>query len=188
MKSWSNSDIPGAGEYVPEKRLLAAVLQRAITDFLTGEGDLKESSRLWLLDLDIEDCPLTFSFICEALDLDAGNLRKEIFKQAKVALPEDPKKAAAAKIQAKASTPQASIPSASVAVAEQAVVMADASVVETVSVEAVSSAEAATQQTITTATIATAEVALDAKEIEALKSAAKVAASSKESDTASVVI
>lgn len=189
MKSWSNSDIPGAGEYVPEKRLLAAVLQRAITDFLTGEGDLKESARLWLLDLDIEDCPLTFSFICEALDLDAGNLRKEIFKQAKVALPEDPKKAAAAaKNNAKAAIPQASIPSASVAVAEQAVVMADASVVEAVSVEAVNSAEAATQQTITTATIATAEVALDAKEIEALKSAAKVTASSKESDTASVVI
>jgi len=29
MKFWSNSDIPSAGTQVPEKRLLAAVLQRA---------------------------------------------------------------------------------------------------------------------------------------------------------------
>jgi hypothetical protein len=46
MKSWSNSEIPQNGSYIPEKRLLAAVLQRAITDFLSGEGELKEGARL----------------------------------------------------------------------------------------------------------------------------------------------
>ena len=43
MKFWSNSEIPAFLTQIPEKRLLAAVLQRAITDFLTGEGDLQET-------------------------------------------------------------------------------------------------------------------------------------------------
>lgn len=81
MKSWSNSEIPNAGSYVPEKKLLAAVLQRAITDFVSGEGDIKESARIWLFEEDMPDCPLTFSFICEALDLDCGMLRSAIKKQ-----------------------------------------------------------------------------------------------------------
>ncbi len=82
MKFWSNSDIPSHGTFVPEKRLLAAVLQRAITDFITGDGELKEGSRLWLLeDESCSDAPLSFRFICEALDLDLGGLKKAIFIQ-----------------------------------------------------------------------------------------------------------
>jgi len=81
MKSWSNSEIPGACSYVPEKKLLAAVLQRAITDYVSAEGDLKESARIWLFEDDLPDCPLTFSFICEALDLDMRTLRKAVNKQ-----------------------------------------------------------------------------------------------------------
>jgi hypothetical protein len=79
MKSWSNSDTPPSGSSIPEKKLLAAVLQRAITDFLSGEGDTKEAARLWLFDDEHGDCPLTFAFICEALDLDMQTLRKAIF-------------------------------------------------------------------------------------------------------------
>ena len=81
MKFWSNSDVPNVGAFVPEKRLLAAVLQRAITDFFAGEGDLCESARVWLLDDEPTDAPLTFEFICEALDLDLGNLRSAIAEQ-----------------------------------------------------------------------------------------------------------
>lgn len=81
MKFWSNSEIPGAGSYIPEKRLLAAVLQRAVTDYVTGDGDLKESARLWLFMDEPEDAPLTFIFICEALDLDVESLRKAIYMQ-----------------------------------------------------------------------------------------------------------
>ena len=83
MKFWSNSDIPGASGFVPEKRLLAAVLQRAVTDFVTGEGDMKEGARLWLFDDEPTDAPLTFKFICEALDLEQDNLRKAIALQEK---------------------------------------------------------------------------------------------------------
>lgn len=81
MKFWSNSDIPGASGFVPEKRLLAAVLQRAVTDFVTGDGDMKEGARLWLFDDEPTDAPLTFTFICEALDLEQDNLRKAIALQ-----------------------------------------------------------------------------------------------------------
>jgi hypothetical protein len=81
MKSWSNSDIPAAGNNIPEKRLFAAVLQRAITDFLTGEGEVKEGARLWLMEDEPTDAPLTFLFICESLDLDSLSLRKAILKQ-----------------------------------------------------------------------------------------------------------
>ncbi len=82
MKFWSNSDIPSQGGQIPEKRLLAAVLQRAITDFIGGEGELQEGARLWLLDDEPTDAPLTFKFICEALDLDSGSLRAAIQVQA----------------------------------------------------------------------------------------------------------
>lgn len=84
MKFWSNSDIPNAGPYVPEKRLLAAVLQRAITDFLTGDGEVQDGARSWLLDDELTDAPLTFRFICEALDLDLDSLRRAIREQAEV--------------------------------------------------------------------------------------------------------
>ena len=85
MKFWSNSEIPSQGSSVPEKRLLAAVLQRAITDFLTGEGELKEGARIWLFDDEPTDAPLSFRFICEALDLDSGSLREAIEEQGKAA-------------------------------------------------------------------------------------------------------
>ncbi len=84
MKAWSNSDIPNAGSHVPEKRLLAAVLQRAITDFLSGDGEIREGARSWLMDDEPTDAPLTFKFICEALDLDFLSLRKAIFAQSEI--------------------------------------------------------------------------------------------------------
>ena len=94
MKFWSNSDIPTASGFVPEKRLLAAVLQRAVTDFVTGDGDMKEGARLWLFDDEPTDAPLTFRFICEALDLEHENLRKAIALQERTQAQAGEKKAA----------------------------------------------------------------------------------------------
>lgn len=82
MKFWSNSDVPSAGTQVPEKRLLAAVLQRAVTDYVSGEGEVREGARFWLMDDEPTDAPLTFRFICEALDLDCDSLRRAIDIQA----------------------------------------------------------------------------------------------------------
>lgn len=82
MKFWSNSDVQTPGGAIPELRLLAAVLQRAIHDFIGGEGDVREGARLWLMDDEPTDAPLSFLFICEALDLDLNSLRKAIGRQA----------------------------------------------------------------------------------------------------------
>ena len=82
MKFWSNSDVPTPGGAIPELRLLAAVLQRAIHDFIGGEGDVRDGARSWLMDDEPTDAPLSFRFICEALDLDLESLRKAIGRQA----------------------------------------------------------------------------------------------------------
>lgn len=84
MKFWSNSDVPSPGSAIPELRLLAAVLQRAIHDFIGGEGEVRDGARSWLLDDEPTDAPLSFRFICEALDLDVESLRKAISRQAEV--------------------------------------------------------------------------------------------------------
>jgi hypothetical protein len=113
MRWWSNSNVPNTSASVPEKRLLAAVLQRAVADYVGGEDELKAEAGAWLMDDDLsamtdsvadinisisignaangnssnsddedEEAPLTFKFICEALDLDVVTLRKAIRAQA----------------------------------------------------------------------------------------------------------
>lgn len=82
MKLWSNDNTPrGAGGFNPERRLLAAVLQRAITDFLTGEGELKESAEEWIYSSDDPSDAFGFAYICEALDFHREELRKAIRRQ-----------------------------------------------------------------------------------------------------------
>lgn len=88
MKFWSNSDVPPNGSSIPELRLLAAVLQRAIHDYIGGDGDTRENARSWLMDDEPSDSPLTFLFICEALDLDPASLRKSIERQAEAQVSE----------------------------------------------------------------------------------------------------
>lgn len=82
MKLWSNNNIPRSnGGFNPERRLLAAVLQRAITDFLTGEGDLQSSAKDWLYGADDSNDAFCFAYICEALDFHKEELRKAILRQ-----------------------------------------------------------------------------------------------------------
>ena len=80
MKAWSNSDTQKNGGFVPEKKLLVAVLQRAVTDFVTGDDEMKSEAFNWIMDSKMEDeeRPLTFIYICEALDFEPDNLRKAI--------------------------------------------------------------------------------------------------------------
>ena len=80
MKAWSNDDMQKNTGHVPERRLLA-VLQRAVTDYLTGDGEVKNEAYEWLMfdDNDNEEGrPLTFKFICEALDFNIKSLRLAI--------------------------------------------------------------------------------------------------------------
>jgi hypothetical protein len=81
MKFWSNSDVPQSAIFVPEMKLLAAVLQRAIADLVSGDEEVQDTTRQWFLEQDDSDSPLTYSFICEALELDPEKWRKAIFLQ-----------------------------------------------------------------------------------------------------------
>jgi hypothetical protein len=82
MKLWSNSNVQRSlGGFNPERRLLAAILQRAITDFLTGEGELQFSAKEWLYGADDPNEAFGFSYICEALDFHQEELRKAIAGQ-----------------------------------------------------------------------------------------------------------
>lgn len=82
MKLWSNGSVPRSlGGFNPERRLLAAVLQRAITDFLSGEGELHASAKEWMYGEDDPNEAFGFSYICEALDFHKEELRKAVMKQ-----------------------------------------------------------------------------------------------------------
>ena len=83
MKLWSNGNIhQSLGGFNPERRLLAAILQRAITDFLTGEGDMQVSAKEWLFEQESETIDnFGFCYICEALDFHKEELRKAISGQ-----------------------------------------------------------------------------------------------------------
>jgi hypothetical protein len=81
MNFWSNSDVPPAGIYVPEKRLLAAVLHRAYADLLSGDGEIQQGALSWILEEDPSEDYLTFSFICEALDIDSESVKKKILSR-----------------------------------------------------------------------------------------------------------
>ncbi|OVE79858.1 hypothetical protein BVY02_02095 [bacterium J17] len=82
MKLWSNNNVArGSGGFNPERRLLAAVLQRAITDYLTGDGELQESARDWLFTSDDPNESFGFAYICEALDFHMEELRKAVKAQ-----------------------------------------------------------------------------------------------------------
>ena len=82
MKLWSNGSVQrNNGGFNPERRLLAAVLQRAITDYLSGEGELQTSAREWLFGPDDANESFGFSYICEALDFHKEELRKAVARQ-----------------------------------------------------------------------------------------------------------
>ena len=82
MKLWSNNTVQSdRGGFNPERRLLAAVLQRAITDYLTGEGELQISAYEWLFGAEAPGEDFCFSYVCEALDFHREELRKAVAKQ-----------------------------------------------------------------------------------------------------------
>lgn len=91
MKAWSNSDTQKNEGFVPEKKLLVAVLQRAVTDFVSGDEEVQQEAYNWLMmegngdndSAEDEEFPLTFDFICEALDFESESLRKAIVLHAK---------------------------------------------------------------------------------------------------------
>lgn len=64
---------------VSERKLLLAVLQKAVYDFLFAEGEIKESARDWIFDDDY-DANLKFRFVCDCLGLEPSAVRERIRK------------------------------------------------------------------------------------------------------------
>jgi hypothetical protein len=66
--------------YSPEKHLIAAVLQRAVRDYLSSEEELITETTEWFFnDASVEPC--TFPWVCETLDLEIGIIRGLITKK-----------------------------------------------------------------------------------------------------------
>jgi hypothetical protein len=68
----------------PERRLLLAILERAILDFVGNDEKEREIAQIWLFEdysnnSDVE-VPITVSEICEALDLDCTKVRNRVRK------------------------------------------------------------------------------------------------------------
>lgn len=62
---------------VSERRLLLAVLQKAVSDYLVGEGEIRENAREWLFNDDY-DASLRFTFVCDCLGLDPAVFRYHV--------------------------------------------------------------------------------------------------------------
>lgn len=77
--------IGGAGdERSPEERLLMAVVERAVRDYLGGSIEDQDCAEQWLfseceenLNFDLVE-PFSFAWICHALSLDLGRVRSRI--------------------------------------------------------------------------------------------------------------
>ena len=66
----------------PEQRLLFAILERAVRDFLGNRQQDLISARDWLFDLgeDAAKSPFSFDWVCEELGIDVGQFRSRLKK------------------------------------------------------------------------------------------------------------
>lgn len=73
--------IPPPTISLPEKRLLAAILSRAIVD-ISGSSSLNpliiEHAHEWIFGEYLPEIPLSFDWVCEELDLSPSALREAI--------------------------------------------------------------------------------------------------------------
>ena len=64
----------------PERRLLLAILERAILDYVGNEEREAESATQWLFGDTDETCsdPYSFAWVCHQLDLDATHIAASV--------------------------------------------------------------------------------------------------------------
>ncbi|MCS6961469.1 MAG: hypothetical protein NZT61_03055 [Deltaproteobacteria bacterium] len=75
----SNNREDGGLLSASERKLLLAVLQKAVYDYVFGEGEIKESAKQWLFNDDY-DANLRFAFVCDCLGLNSSALRQRLKK------------------------------------------------------------------------------------------------------------
>lgn len=67
----------------PEKRLLTAILERAVRDYIGSNAEEMRAARQWIFDWNPDKASVerfSFSWICEQLDLNQRSLREQIKK------------------------------------------------------------------------------------------------------------
>jgi hypothetical protein len=66
----------------PEQRLLFAILERAVRDFLGNRQQDLISARDWLFELgdDLQKSPFSFDWVCEELGIDVGQFRSRLMR------------------------------------------------------------------------------------------------------------
>ncbi len=74
------------GQSTPERRLLAAILERALLDLVGNETRERNMSQEWIFEVDEAESdegtyePYTFAWVCRELDLDVRRTRDLIAK------------------------------------------------------------------------------------------------------------
>lgn len=68
---------------LPERRLLTAVLERAILDLNHSDSCVRKSAELWFESQDSEEVPFSYKYICDHLDLDCSKVIKLSYNRRK---------------------------------------------------------------------------------------------------------
>ncbi|MDD2944103.1 MAG: hypothetical protein PHC51_14195 [bacterium] len=63
------------------KKLYAAILQEAITDYLTGSGEKRDLAQAWLYGKESISAQLGFSYVCKQLQFKERELRSSLERQ-----------------------------------------------------------------------------------------------------------
>lgn len=72
------------GSGSPERRLLAAMLERAILDFVGNDSKEIEEAEEWLFgSFEQPYAPFTFPWLCQELDLDIKQVKQDIHRMPK---------------------------------------------------------------------------------------------------------
>ncbi len=62
----------------PERSLLVALLRRALFDYFGGSASEKESAKEWIFDVEEDEQPFAFSWVCDHLDMNPERVRKYV--------------------------------------------------------------------------------------------------------------
>jgi|GEM_PF-4035421 len=65
---------------IPERRLLFAILERAVRDVLGNQPEETQAAREWLLEDSLDWTPFSFGWICRELGINPSEFRAKVFR------------------------------------------------------------------------------------------------------------
>lgn len=67
-----------SNQHLPERRLLAAVLQRAVFDYIGAVAEDRQEAAEWFFSNPVNEDEFSFNWICSQLNVDPGMLRNQL--------------------------------------------------------------------------------------------------------------